>query len=276
MEYRIEGLVPIVAELADKYTSKESSSVTYERAERLMEAVIYCIRECGANGSTLDPGQLPDERALYDRGRELVMEKVYRAKKVYEGIIRDFEDYGCRNYRDTILKGMPEFFIRYDPVFDPGNHLLTLDYPLLAGNPKGCGIDLIFQYLGGVQVEAWFLNRFHPREVERLLMARLPDYRELYLDNLCDPVLLNVCGGMIAGKTGENLELTKEDCDAVLRFFQGRSREEIDASMTQAVRTAAADLPGCGRYFERAAAGFGARICNGLEHDCLEMVFHVV
>ena len=276
-EYRIEQLLPIVAELADKYTSKESSSVTYERAERLMEAVIYCIKECMANGGCeVDPGQPPDERALYDRGRELLLEKVYRAKKFYEGIIRDFEDYGCRNYRDTMIKGMPEFFVRYDPVFAPGDHLLTLDYPLLAGNPKGCGIDLIFRYLGGVQVESWYLGRFQPGEVAGLLQAVQPDYQELYLDNICDPVLLNACGGIIAGKLGKRLELTWEDCDAIRRFLQGKCREEIDALITQAVTRAVADLPGCGRYFVQAAAGFGARIRNGMEHDCLEAVFHVI
>ena len=43
--YEMEELVPIVAELAQKYTSFESTSVTYERAEQLMEAVLYCIRE---------------------------------------------------------------------------------------------------------------------------------------------------------------------------------------------------------------------------------------
>ena len=45
MEYEMNELLPIVAKLAEKYTSKESSSITYERAEYLMEAVIYCINE---------------------------------------------------------------------------------------------------------------------------------------------------------------------------------------------------------------------------------------
>lgn len=39
--YHMEELIPIVAMLADKYTSKESSSISYERANQLMEATIY-------------------------------------------------------------------------------------------------------------------------------------------------------------------------------------------------------------------------------------------
>ena len=46
MEYHIERLLPIVAELSVRYTSGESCSVSYEAAQALMEAVIYCIREC--------------------------------------------------------------------------------------------------------------------------------------------------------------------------------------------------------------------------------------
>ena len=45
MHYEMEELVPIVGRLAQKYTANESTSVTYEKAEQLMEAVLYCIHE---------------------------------------------------------------------------------------------------------------------------------------------------------------------------------------------------------------------------------------
>ena len=41
--YVMEDFIPIVGRLADEFTSKESSSITYERARQLMKAVIYCI-----------------------------------------------------------------------------------------------------------------------------------------------------------------------------------------------------------------------------------------
>ena len=43
--YKMEELVPIVGKLAQRYTAGESTSVTYEKAEQLMGAVLYCIRE---------------------------------------------------------------------------------------------------------------------------------------------------------------------------------------------------------------------------------------
>lgn len=43
MEYTMEELVPVVGKLAEKYTAYESTSITYEKAEQLMGAVLYCI-----------------------------------------------------------------------------------------------------------------------------------------------------------------------------------------------------------------------------------------
>ena len=45
MNYKMEELVPIVAKLAEEYTAGESTSITYEKAQQLMEAVIYSIHE---------------------------------------------------------------------------------------------------------------------------------------------------------------------------------------------------------------------------------------
>ena len=43
MHNEMEELLPVVAKLAERYTSKESSSVSYKTAEQLMGAVVYCI-----------------------------------------------------------------------------------------------------------------------------------------------------------------------------------------------------------------------------------------
>ena len=59
----------------------------------------------------------------------------------------DFEDYGCLNYRETIIKGLPVFFMKYDARFRPQDHILTLDYPdLVPGEPLS-GVDRIYSCL---------------------------------------------------------------------------------------------------------------------------------
>lgn len=51
MNYEMEELLPIVAKLAERYTSKESTSVSYECAQRLMDAVLYCINQCNSDNN---------------------------------------------------------------------------------------------------------------------------------------------------------------------------------------------------------------------------------
>ena len=42
MDYKMEELLPIVSELAQKYTGYESTSVTYEKAQMLMgDSLLY-------------------------------------------------------------------------------------------------------------------------------------------------------------------------------------------------------------------------------------------
>lgn len=209
------------------------------------------------------------------------MEKANRAKALYDAILQDFEDYGCMNYRDTILKGIPAFFLRYDPVFTPGDHLLTLDYPLLCGNPPLCGVDLILEYLNGIWTEIQFLNRFHPHTVRQLLGRISPSYMELYLDNLCGPMLLHLVGCVFSKEAGCARLPQQPAPDRIHARFSHSDLEEIAAGVTAAVRTALS-FPASANmaqecrtapYFVKAAPGYAVRIKNGIENDCLDAVF---
>ena len=76
MDYEMEELVPIVGKLAEKYTSHESTSITYEKAEQLMGAVLYCIHELwesSGNAPSLNE-KIPAQRA-YEIGAEYVEKK---------------------------------------------------------------------------------------------------------------------------------------------------------------------------------------------------------
>ena len=94
--YEMEELVPIVAALSEKYTSKESTSVSYETARQLMEAVIYCIKEC-APDQTLVSSQRLSAAEAYKYGYEALIEKVKRTQAAYNEMIVDFYGDGNQN-----------------------------------------------------------------------------------------------------------------------------------------------------------------------------------
>jgi len=262
MDYQLEELLPIITKLAQKYTSKESSSVTYEVARMIMGAVTYCIDENYGSGAQDIPagGERLPAQQMYEAGYDIVIRKVYEAKQCYEAIIEHFADYGCRNYHDTILNGMPAFFLRYDTRYNPQDHLLTLDYPVMCRPRDLCGIDLILEYLRGIYAEKQFLDCFEPQAVAGLLESIVPDYRDLYLDNICEAVLLRVIQCAMAGKAMKQLVLDDRDEQVILAMTKGKSIEEIQGTVKRIIALVTRSLALEGRYFDGMGRDFAVRL----------------
>lgn len=161
--YSMEELIPIVEKLTEQFTSNESSSVTYERARQFMEAVIYCIAHCDCEmENRLIASELSAEMA-YRIGYEAVISKVKRTQEKYNQLLKFFDDYGNRNYRDTVEKALPGFFMYYDAKYAPMETIITMDYPVFGLDMTMEGIDMIAQYIDAIWKEQQYLNRF-PRE----------------------------------------------------------------------------------------------------------------
>lgn len=184
MVYTMEELIPIVAKLVEKYTGNESSSITYEKAQQLMGAVIYCIRKIPGNGRRLQKvgDKLPAE-AAYKIGYENLIKKVKDTLNLYNDILSYFDDYNNRCLSDTVIKGMPEFFKWYDAKFYPQDTILTLDYPVLIDMTKYQGIDAIYAYLKCIEREQLYLRQFQRSEIVSMLAAYDPAYKDM-IDNL--------------------------------------------------------------------------------------------
>jgi hypothetical protein len=197
--YEMEELLPIVARLADQYTSKESSSIRFETARQLMEAVIYCIHH--AEGLDNNDNGLKEEFAVraqgmsaeeaYVQGYHVVVDKVKRANVQYTTLLSNFNWYHNQAYYDTFIKGMPSFFLYYDAKFAPQNHILTLDYPTLRFIGEVQGIDAIERFLRYTEYEQEFLRAFPEEYVMKVLELYHKDYEELLI-NVCSLVLRNV------------------------------------------------------------------------------------
>ena len=68
MNFSAEELLPVVGKLAEKYTGWESTSITYEKAEQLMEAVLYCIREMDGQKEGLVSQEKMSAELAYEQG----------------------------------------------------------------------------------------------------------------------------------------------------------------------------------------------------------------
>lgn len=278
MNYRPEELLPIVAELTAQYTSKESTSVPYAVAEQLMGAVIYCIEEYEKSQTY---GLLSQEglsaREAYAAGKKLVLEKVRQAKELYHALLPEFHDYGNRAYHETIIDGMPQFFLKYDFRFCPQEHLLTLDYPILMCFPANvCGIDLIYAYLHAISLEQEFLKQL-PEEYITFLASSSPfEFAEAFI-NIPALALKNMLGCRLAERRISMYSYTDRECMKlkanVARELKADTLEQfllqgLSEIINQHFDTDREVLD----YLKLCIPDFCTELENGLKNDCLDTI----
>lgn len=206
MKYEMEELIPIVAALADQYTSKESTSISYERANHLMEAVLYCIDQC-REGRQLTDSRGLTAREAYECGYELVMQKVKRTQELYNEMIMDFCAYGNENYRVTVEKAIPGFFRYYNAKFAPQETIITMDYPSIRPIADETGINAVAKYVEYISYEQRFLRALPQEYVCDILFRFQPDYGKQFY-NICQIIVRHILGHMLIGeplgkRTGE-------------------------------------------------------------------------
>ena len=227
MDYEMEELVPIVGKLAEKYTSHESTSITYEKAEQLMGAVLYCIHELwesSGNAPSLNK-KLSAQRA-YEMGAAYVREKTGKALDLYNRILPEFCHYENKCLYDTFVKGIPEFFKWYDIQFEPQNTILTLDYPLLKDISEYTGIDKIFEFIKSIGLEQKFLKIFPAGYVINILSKDNRNWQES-MDNICEIVFTHVIGHIMLGKSLTVIELKETDYFYMQEMFEQIALEDI-------------------------------------------------
>ena len=203
--YTMEELVPLVGKLAGRYAGYESSSVSYEKAQQLMEAVIYCICEAqkapvGSRNEVLQTGTgAKSAERDYQSGLDKVREKVNRALQLFNRITDDFYFAGNQVLADTVLKGMPAFFKWYDIEYAPQDTILTLDYPVLRDLTGYCGVDAIYEYLRCIELEQYFLKQSDPQLIAQALARRgFGDPGQV--GNLCEAVLEDMIHTSLQGR----------------------------------------------------------------------------
>jgi hypothetical protein len=276
----MEELLPLVKELADIYTGKESTSISYEAAQRLMEAVLYCIREndrpWNEEGNAVATRSLfATAREAYDQGYGLVVEKTRKANEMFNDLITDFQAYGNRAYYETVVEGMPEFFRWYDPRLNPMNHILTVDYPLLEPLQELEGIDLIYRFLVCVQKEQVFLHRFPESYIRRVLVSFHSDYEELII-NICGLVLRRVLVNMLIGKGIDKDHYEPADYEKLASLINSRTREELQEDLSfqleRLIREIYSGDRGLFAYLAKELPNIAAELRNAANNHCLNQV----
>jgi len=281
-EFDMEELIPIVAELTEKYTSKESTSVSYDTAKQLMNAVIYCMNEIDLVYEKSDANAVKDmvkqqnAKLAYRTGYELVIKKVFKTKALFEEIALGFNAYKNQAYYETVMKGMPVFFLYYDPKFNPQNHILTLDYPTIKSIQDSCGIDVIYEYLTYTKLEQDLLKAFPEEYIITLLSNYHANYEELFI-NIGSIVLRNILTCMIVGKKITSHIFDQKDAEVLREFIECSSQEELEIKLCNLIQI----LVNQGynhneqlyEYLKEDVKNISFELLNAMKNNCLDVMF---
>lgn len=232
--YGMEELLPVLAVLTRKFTSGESSSVSYERARHLMEGILYTLRIYEKEGSLVG-GRKPDASEAWRIGQELLTRRMREVKERYQTLCGTFRDYGNRNLRDTFGMALPGFLERYDQKYAPQETIITMDYPVLSKTSGVTGILAIDQYLDAIAAEQNFLQRFPEEYVKGILMRFQKDYQSQFF-NLGRIVLRHLLGCMLIEKRlGETS--VEEDYIALRELVEQNTEEELRQQLLFLIRS---------------------------------------
>lgn len=273
VDYELEELVPIVAWLSRQYTSGESTSVTYEKAGQLMEAVLYCIGMCGTERASVTAGNMSAEKA-YHLGYEILIRKVTEAQEIYNKMIIDFKSYGNVNLRDTVTRALPGFFLYYDTRFSPQETIITMDYPTLRPITDKTGILAIEQYINDIKLEQEFMEAFPEAYVCCMLECFQRNYRTQFY-NICSILLRHILGCMVIGKR-PGRDSSAEDYKKLKQFLKSTNKEQItlklEKCIDEIIHQKWENKPELSSYLKTDAGHFASDLLLGAENDCMERI----
>ncbi len=195
LKVNMNEVMNIVTKLAVKYGGIDHSSIPYEKAQQLMGAVLYTIREARTENRGLQNTQLSLCKE-YEMGKEIINQKVIAMKEKFNRLMNNWNDYGNICLYDTVCKGIPEFLKWYDPIYNPQDTILTLDYPILEDLSNLSGIDKVQRYIDDIEIEQKVLSAvgdsYISKEFDDLMNVYNISVNEA-VENLCHLVLLGVC-----------------------------------------------------------------------------------
>ncbi len=275
-EKLIAGLWELLKMQAGKYNGIDSTSITIEKAQDILESMLYTIGVATENGAAKEEILNGSLSLLLDRGREILKGKQKSVKVEWRLLCREVPHIPNVYFLST-MENLGLFFDSYDIYFAAHHTSESIDYWPLCPIPETVkGISYIEEYIHRIQIENDYLNCFEREDVISLCEKYVPDYREA-LFNLCEPVLTNAIGLSLIGKEVQGLHISAEQREDIYQMLIGRTEKEICDMIKESVLSACRQIGMTAEnetdYLVGAATGLGARIREALKHRDLSGIF---
>lgn len=197
VEANMNDLMILLADKYKKYTMNDHSSISVEKAQQLMDSILYCINgylnSIDKNSNMLTTKEYNNAITLYERGLEFEKRNLSCAKKLLNKIKLNSLKIDNLSYNDTIFSGLDLFFNKYDILYAAHETPGSIDYQLAIEINEVSGIEYILKYMNQLYIENSFCNNFISSEITALLRGYNTDYKDLLL-NIFEIVLQNAIG----------------------------------------------------------------------------------
>ena len=232
---RLQGeSLALLAARCDAWSRGQSTSLPAERAQQLLEGVLYSVSLALKDAPTpKDAAELLARRPLselYEAGQRRIVRKLQAARAAHRQLKKNLFPTCNEFYRATLSDGIDGFFRLYRPAFFPQELHITADYPPFFGPPQKDGIEFIEDYLRGLSHENRFLRYFAPETVHALLLGFDGGYPQLLL-NLYAPVLAAALGCVL---TRRPVAALRCDLPRLTALLADASRQQTEALLSQA------------------------------------------
>lgn len=244
-------MLSLLAEQTGRYTMGDSTSVTTETAQELLDSLWYTLSVV-TDAEQMPPATLLQEdlRSLVKRGQDVLQTRLGGVKRLWETVCRTAPQERNVYYTDT-LREIGNYTKQYDLHFFAHRVPAGIDYPLLCPvSERLCGLDFAEQYLKCLLAENALLHSVSEQALVRVWRAVAPDYRNFYM-NQCDQPLTNAVGLAMLGKNPRTL------------LVQDADRAALEQSLLR--ETAAGRTQRLDEAVDAVCRAFG--IADGFRHD---------
>lgn len=258
-------LMELLAWQTQRYTMGESTSVTVETAQELLNSLWYTLTVAADEMHTSYKRLLTDDlRPLAAQGQKILRDRLEQTKRLWTAVCKSAPPVENAYYSDT-LRGIGNYIKRYDLYYFAHQKPPCIDYPLLIPADEALqGLDFTGRYLKNMLTENLILHRFDKDAAISVLCAAAPDYQEHYL-NLCEQPLTNAFGLALIGKDGRKPYICREEQQMITETLRGRDGEKRRRLLCASANTLCDTMQIANAHLREYAAAFAESLLPRIE-----------
>lgn len=276
-------IMMILKDVIIGYTKGESSSVTYDTAERLLNSILYSIDAytlyCSSPEEAVEHLKASPLKGIYLNGLEKVREWLEETKLLYDEVRENKLNVHLEPYNLTIQEGIPLFLKNYGIVFDSHITMASIDYPLVFDDMTIRGVVYIKNYLINLKTETEFCRNFSEQDIEMLLSSfgrKINMDYKIELINIFELVFNNAVFSIMSGNTDKDLIVSQYHFDLLNDKLKSSDNSMVSQVIEQAVEKLIHNLnidePYLLNYISLHKTNFIKRVINAVKNGSLDSI----